>query len=487
MPSPRRRETLNIWPGFVDALASLLMVIIFVLMAFVLTQFLLTDAISGKDKALIALEDQIALLAEDLAFERSEKQALENKFFLLENNFSILSTQQETLQIKLSETEALLATQKRAYEDQEKILKDSQAQGAALQEKLSKTFQSLQASQGQAIALEEKVTSLTKNNEILAARISSLEDLKSKLEENLSLNERTLTLRLLEMERLRQDINALTKVRQQLEADLSTLTGAQAQLRQDNMKLLSELQESQNKTLLAQEKIKQKELRIEDLLTQNNHKTSSLSKREEKIKILQQNISVLQQDIARLNNALDARESEIKKQNIQILDLGKKLNRALADKVAELAQYRSEFFGKLRAILGKRRDVKILGDRFVFQSEVLFKSGSASLGKEGQEQLSQFAESLKQIIQDIPESIDWILRIDGHTDKRPMRSNRFQSNWELSTARAISVVEYLISQGIMPERLAVAGFASFHPLENGESEASYQANRRIEIKFDQRL
>ena len=162
------------------------------------------------------------------------------------------------------------------------------------------------------------------------------------------------------------------------------------------------------------------------------------------------------------------------------------MNRALASKVQELQRYRSEFFGRLRNILGIRPGVRIVGDRFVFQSEVLFQSGSAELGSGGKKQLKQLATTLLDISNEIPPEIDWVLRIDGHTDNIPIRTNNFPSNWELSSARAISVVKYIIEQGISPNRLVAAGFGEFQPIDNNNSNLARSKNRRIELKFDQR-
>ena len=162
------------------------------------------------------------------------------------------------------------------------------------------------------------------------------------------------------------------------------------------------------------------------------------------------------------------------------------MNRALASKVQELQRYRSEFFARLRNILGSRPGVRIVGDRFVFQSEVLFQSGSAELGTEGRIQLQQLAETLLEISKEIPQELNWILRIDGHTDNVPIKTNKFPSNWELSTARAISVVKFIVEQGIPENRLVAAGFGEFQPLDNNETSLARRKNRRIELKFDQK-
>jgi chemotaxis protein MotB len=171
---------------------------------------------------------------------------------------------------------------------------------------------------------------------------------------------------------------------------------------------------------------------------------------------------------------------------VQIADLGRRLNLALASKVEELARYRSEFFGRLREVLGTRQDVRIVGDRFVFQSEVLFPSASATLEEAGKDQLARLASTLLDIARKIPPEVTWILRVDGHTDLRPIATAQFPSNWELSTARAISVVKFLVDHGVPSDRLVAAGFGEYQPLDPGRSEDAFGRNRRIEIKLDQR-
>ena len=197
-------------------------------------------------------------------------------------------------------------------------------------------------------------------------------------------------------------------------------------------------------------------------------------------------IAALRLQLARIAEALEASEAEAKEQQIQIADLGKRLNVALASKVQELARYRSEFFGRLRNVLGDRPDILVVGDRFVFQSEVLFATGSAELGGEGQQQLARLAATLNQIATEIPADINWVLRVDGHTDRRPINTPQYASNWELSTARAISVVRFLIAQDVPPERLAATGFGEFQPLDPRDDEIAYRRNRRIELKLTQR-
>ena len=202
--------------------------------------------------------------------------------------------------------------------------------------------------------------------------------------------------------------------------------------------------------------------------------------------LLNRQLAALRRQLARIETALEASEAKIEEQQIEIADLGTRLNAALAIKVQELARYRSEFFGRLREVLGDRDDIRIVGDRFVFQSEVLFPSGSADLQAGGREQLEQLAATLVDLASEIPDDIDWILRVDGHTDTRPISTAPFPSNWELSMARAMSVVRFLATQGIPENRLVAAGFGQFHPLDEGTSADALARNRRIEVKFDQR-
>jgi chemotaxis protein MotB len=205
------------------------------------------------------------------------------------------------------------------------------------------------------------------------------------------------------------------------------------------------------------------------------------------VEVLNQQISALRRQLAALEDALDASEKRDKESQGRIADLGQRLNVALAQRVQELSRYRSEFFGRLRAILGNRPDIRIVGDRFVFQSEVFFDTGQAQLLPEGRAELDQLATALIDLDKKIPSEIAWVLRVDGHTDVRPItNSPLFKSNWELSSARAISVVQYLISLGVPAQRLVAAGFAEFQPLDTATTEDAYKRNRRIELKLTER-
>jgi chemotaxis protein MotB len=211
-----------------------------------------------------------------------------------------------------------------------------------------------------------------------------------------------------------------------------------------------------------------------------------LSDQEASIATLNENIKALRDQLEQITATLELAQSKDKDSQAKIDDLGNKLNLAMATKVEELSKYRSEFFGKLKAILGDRPDIHVVGDRFVFQSEVLFAQASAELADPARGQLTPVVNALREIQSQIPPNLNWILEVDGHTDVRPIKNPAFQSNWELSESRAVSVVKFLIEQGIPAEHLSAAGFGEFQPLDRGNNEDSWRRNRRIELKLTQR-
>ena len=248
-----------------------------------------------------------------------------------------------------------------------------------------------------------------------------------------------------------------------------------------------------SKTVLAQRELEARELRIEELLRSSRELEAQLGGTAgarddavQRVRVLTEQLAMLSDQLAALDQALDLKESEIDAQSQTIASLGQRLNLALASKVEELSQYRSEFFGELRKALGDRDDVRIVGDRFVFQSEVLFGSGSDVIAPGGRDELAKLADALKEIIGRIPTDLPWVLQVDGHTDRVPISTPRFPSNWELSTARAIAVAQFLVAQGIPPDRVAARGFAEFQPLDPGNSAEALNRNRRIEIKLTTR-
>jgi chemotaxis protein MotB len=427
----------NIWPGFVDALATLLLVIIFLLVVFVLAQVLLTQAISGKDEALDRLNRQVNELADLLDLERQANVDLRLNIAQLSSSLQTTVADRDQLQVRLRQT------MNRAEQAEEALA------AAQAREQVSR-----EASQRQ----------------------------------------------LLELESLRRDVEALRKLRGVLEAEVGKLSqnlrSREAELdalRDRSKALQAELASEQERTLLAQREIEERKIRLSELLDlytrlEKDYKAEQALSKDQtsRVGLLNQQIAALRREIQRLNAALEASEIKDREDEATITDLGRRLNRALASKVQELTRYRSEFFGRLREVLGQRRGIRIVGDRFVFQSEVLFASGSAQLALEGQDQIAQIAATLVEISQQIPPEINWVLRVDGHTDAVPIATPAFPSNWELSSARAISVVKYMVEQGVAPERLAATGFGEFQPLDPRPGEIANRRNRRIEFKLTQR-
>jgi chemotaxis protein MotB len=261
--------------------------------------------------------------------------------------------------------------------------------------------------------------------------------------------------------------------------ELAVLQATLASLRQENTRI-------SGFALSGDEKIKAAQTRISGLTTELDEQKKLSSEAQAKVDLLNQQLLALRRQIAALNEALEASERKDQQSQDRIRDLGTRLNAALARQVQELQRYRSDFFGRLRELLKDRRDIRVVGDRFVFQSEVLFPSGQAQMTIEGLAAIDQLATAILELERKIPGEIDWALQVDGHTDIRPIASAQFPSNWELSTARAISVVRYLISRGIPPNRLVAAGYGEFQPLEQGSSEEILRRNRRIELKLTNR-
>ncbi|HJE26114.1 MAG TPA: peptidoglycan -binding protein [Methylorubrum populi] len=331
----RSKRSLNVWPGYVDALATLLLAVVFLLTVFVVGQFFLSQELTGRDAVLTRLNRQIADLTDLLALERSSRRAQEEAAASLRNTLTATEAERDRLQALTAANEA--------------------AQGKSA------------------------------------------------------------------------DVDA------QLAAERGATQRAQNQ-----------------------------------------------------VELLNEQIRALRRQLAALEDALAASESRDRESQARIAELGSRLNVALAQRVQELARYRSDFFGRLRQIIGSRSDVRIVGDRFVLQSEVLFAAGSAALKPEAGPELDRIAGAILDIAKEIPTDIPWVLRVDGHTDARPIQSAQFPSNWALSAARAIAVVQYLRSKGLPPQRLLAGAFGEFQPLDSGTSEEAYSRNRRIEMKLTER-
>ncbi|HEV2544679.1 MAG TPA: peptidoglycan -binding protein [Methylobacterium sp.] len=331
----RSQRSLNVWPGYVDALATLLLAVVFLLTVFVVGQFFLSQELTGRDAVLNRLNRQIADLTDLLALERSSRRAQEEAASGLRNTLTATEAERDRLRALADASEA--------------------AQGKSA------------------------------------------------------------------------DVDA------QLAAERGATQRAQNQ-----------------------------------------------------VELLNEQIRALRRQLAALEDALAASETRDRESQARIAELGSRLNVALAQRVQELARYRSDFFGRLRQVIGSRTDVRIVGDRFVLQSEVLFAAGSAALKPEAGPELDRIAGAILDIAKEIPADIPWVLRVDGHTDARPIQSAQFPSNWALSAARAIAVVQYLRSKGLPPQRLLAGAFGEFQPLDSGTSEEAYSRNRRIEMKLTER-
>jgi chemotaxis protein MotB len=254
--------------------------------------------------------------------------------------------------------------------------------------------------------------------------------------------------------------------------------------------LEAEIASNEERTVLAQKELDERDIRLAELTAavsmseEELQQADALSERRlSQIALLNQQLSALRQQIAALNEILEASEAQAEADKVQIADLGQRLNAALAAKVQELSRYRSEFFEKLLNALGDQPDIRVVGDRFVLQSELLFDSGSAEIAQDGQDELDKIARLIIELAKDIPSDVRWILRVDGHTDRVPISTELYPSNWELSTARATAVVRYLISRGVPPSRLAATGFGEFQPIDTSDDEIALRRNRRIEFKL----
>ena len=377
----RRVENFT-WPGFVDALATLLMVIIFVLMVFVLIQVNLAYRVSGQDATLGEMRQQLASLGELLNIERRASADLAANLAQITNQLNTSNANRDELQAQLASVQAAIAVRNNEIARLAAKQADSEAALAAARSSLEERLGALQLAEGQlAMAQAQNQSAANKIDALHAETTAS-------------------------------------------KAQIAQMTGALAALR----------------------------LRLEEL-------TSLLAEK----------------------------DRQATRDKVAIASLGRSLNNALASRVQELQRFRSEFFGRLRDVLKGRDDVQIVGDRFVFQSEVLFAQGQAEIAAEGQDQLAKLAITLADIATKIPEDINWVLQVDGHTDDVPIRAGRYADNWDLSTERALSVVRFLNQQGLPANRLAAAGYGEFQPLDAADNDDARRKNRRIELKITQRV
>lgn len=379
--SLHRRRALEIWPAFVDATASLLMVVIFALLIASVGQLFLTSALSGRDAALGKLNSKVAELADQLSMESDESARL---LQLLEIRTASLSSSEQALR----ESSALAA-------ERAEIIQQSNTR------------------------ISDQERALAEQRELLAT--------------------------------VENEIAALTTLRDSLQQELETIVADRDDVR-------TRLSEEEKVSLAAKAQMEHLNRQLAELTLQ----------------------------LTNIGEALDIAEADSKRQQTVIDDLGRRLNLALTSKARQLERYRSEFFGQLREVLSDYPDVRVVGDRFVLPSSLLFESASDELEASGRAQIEQLANTLSEIAKSIPEELDWVLRVDGHTDKRSISTDRFASNWELSSARAITIVRALVEHGLPARRFAATGFAEYHPIDVTESPAAYARNRRIELKLTSR-
>ncbi|MGC6537262.1 MAG: OmpA family protein [Candidatus Puniceispirillaceae bacterium] len=419
------------WPGFVDALASLLMVFVFVLMVFVLIQANLAYRVSGQDASLSALRNELNTISSLLRQERNSSAELSATLSATSSALRTAEAEIKSLGLALDDSEKTKANQLEQLRELNAQLLAQASRGDNLQANLDEAANKLALVEQALQALRLDARALEDDKADLAARLA---DNQAALQ-----NETTLL----------QNTQSALEASQQ---DLADNQAALAQSRDDASSLRSLNEESQ--------------LEIERLIA------ASLT---------------LRNELSELRALLAEKEAKSLADKVTIASLGKSLNAALADRVQELQRFRSDFFGRLRDILGNRSDVTIVGDRFIFQSEVLFDQGQANLGDDGQAQLRQIGMALIQISQSIPADIPWVLQVDGHTDDVPVSAGVYRDNWQLSTERALSVVRFLINEGVPAERLAATGYGEFQPIAEGTSDEARNRNRRIELKFTQRL
>ena len=439
MLGSRRRvtTTVNVWPGYVDALSALILLIIFMLLVFTVAQIFLANTVSSRDAELVRLNDKLSEISAALLVQQNTNEALSERLSILRNQL----TQRTFLENALKE------------------------QIARLEETVSADKQTISVQLGELAQLEHDIIALKQVRSDLEAEVASLAGSLKFQDENV----------------------------ERLETELDDRLAEIGTLRDNSKALQARLESQENLTLLAQEEIEESEFRIQDLVAIVEEGKEAL--RDEKelsasayadVKRLSQQIDALKNDLSSISSALRLEEQKTASQEAQLENLGQRLNTLLAERVNELEQYRSDFFGRLRQVLVKSPDIRIEGDRFLLPSALFFASASATLGEQGKNELDKIARTLSEISAAIPGDINWILRVDGHTDQLPINTQRFPSNWELSTARAVSVVRYLAERGIPPGRMTAAGFGEFHPLDPGQSEAAYQRNRRIELKLTRR-
>ena len=463
MARRRGENGLSAWPGYVDALSTLLMVIIFVLLVFVLAQAFLSVVLSGRDKQLDRVNRQLAQVSDMLSVERSRSADLSHSITQLNSELSEASNARDSLSQQLA---AMKETAQQAATDRDTVRAErdrlaQQLADATLQQ--HSAVARSEALQGQVTAAQQRADAANQDTVKVAGELADARSQLAEMQKQIAALDRTVQMdkdtiqaRLSDLAKLAQENRALASLRDALQQQVQTANAGVATEQQRRAAAEAQLSDQQRLADSARARIT----------------------------LLNQQVDELKSQLSSVAAALDMAQSEDKQKDVQIANLGQKLNVALAAKVEELQHYRSEFFGKLRGLLANRPGVQIVGDRFVFQSEVLFPVFSADLTPAGQAEMTALAVTIKDIATEIPPDIHWILRVDGHTDHQPIKAGGpFASNWELSTARAITVVKLLIADGVPPEHLAATGFADYQPLDSADTPEAYAKNRRIELRL----
>ncbi|WP_290651725.1 peptidoglycan-binding protein [Aquisalimonas sp.] len=429
-PERRNRSSVNIWPGYVDVLATLLLLFVFVLSLFMVAQYYLTDTLAGREAALARLETELRDLGDELAMEREAREELELDLAVSIAERGALREELTTARSRIGELEEDLAEAEATMEADAEIIERQAAEAASLQ----------------------------------------------------------------------QDLMALRELRDELEAEVGELAAAREEAEEDataardrSRTLEAELAHAEERTHLAQQELEERDIALRDLQALIAEQRRALEDEEQlteaqqsRIDRLNRQVDALRQQLRRVTVALQVSEETVAQREEELQDLGRRLNLALIEQIHELSRYRSDFFGRLREVLGEREDIRIEGDRFVLQSELFFDTASATLDEAGHDQLDEVASTILELQDNIPDGIPWVLQVEGHTDQRPISTEEFPSNWHLSTARAQAIVDRLIDQGVPPERLSPAGFGEYHPIADGTDPEDLRRNRRIELRLTQR-
>ena len=466
--SERRRGrggSLDAWPGYVDALSTLLMVIIFVLLVFVLAQGFLSVALSSREQAMEQLNRRVAELADLLSLEATQGEQLRQQLGRLgadlqstaaardaaTQSLTLLREERERL---ANERDGLRGERERLgarVADLELAARGAMDRAAALEGQLAEARARAETAGSDAARLQRDLRGSQQELTNTQAALEAMRREAAALDQQVRVERATVAQRLSDVARLSEQIRALTALRDELER-----RAAQEQRGRERAEV-----EAGERARLAESAAAQ-------------------------IALLTRQTEALRSELARLSRALDVAEAEGRDRNAQITLLGQRLNAALAARVEELQRYRSDFFGRLRDVLGERPEVRIVGDRFVFQGEVLFAPASAELSEAGIRQLRAIAGVLAEVTPLIPADVAWVLRVDGHADRNPIRSARFASNWELAAARAIAVAQILIAEGLPANRVAATSFGDAQAIDQGDTPQAFARNRRIELRLTDR-